>query len=59
MDNEEKLSITEMRKRKFAYQIGMDVSTDGKGAVADSYFKEYSAMKTLSRRRSMRNILLT
>jgi hypothetical protein len=38
----EKLSITEMRKRKFAYQIGMDVSTDGKGTLADSYFKEYS-----------------
>src|SRR5207249_3054098 len=34
--------ITEMRKRKFAYQIGMDVSTDGKGTLADSYFKEYS-----------------
>src|SRR5262249_8388642 len=42
MDQDENLSITEMRKRKFAYQIGMDVSTDGEGAVADSYFKEYS-----------------
>jgi hypothetical protein len=42
MDNDEKLSITEMRKRKFADQISMDVSTDGKGTLADSYFKEYS-----------------
>src|SRR5215467_4233198 len=35
-------SITEIRKRKFAYQIGKDVLTDGSGAVADSYFEEYS-----------------
>jgi SAM-dependent methyltransferase len=37
-----KLSITEMRKRKFAHQIGMDVSIDGSGVVADSYFREYA-----------------
>ena len=37
----ETLSITEMRKRKFAYQIGMCVSTDGK-AIADNYFDTYS-----------------
>ena len=35
-------SITEIRKKKFADQIGMDVSTDGSVAVADSYFEEYS-----------------
>ena len=29
------LSITEIRKRKFAHQIGMDVSTDGDGVVAE------------------------
>src|SRR4029453_1425736 len=27
---------------KFARQIGMDVSTDGAGAVADSFFKTYA-----------------
>src|SRR6516164_7967615 len=41
MDDDETLSITEMRKRKFAYQIGMCVSTDG-NAIADSYFDSYS-----------------
>jgi SAM-dependent methyltransferase len=43
MDNGNNRSITEMRKRKFAYQIGKDVLTDGNGAVADSYFEKYSA----------------
>jgi hypothetical protein len=43
MDNAKNLSLTEMRKRKFAHQIGKDVLTDGNGAVADSYFEEYSA----------------
>jgi hypothetical protein len=42
MDNGKNLTITEIRKRKFAYQIGMDVSTDKNGAVADSYFQDYS-----------------
>jgi hypothetical protein len=42
MDDGKSLSITEIRKRQFAYQIGMDVSTDRNGAVADSYFQEYS-----------------
>src|SRR3974390_262267 len=41
MDYVETVSITEMRKRKFAYQIGMCVSTDG-NAIADSYFDTYS-----------------
>jgi len=41
MDCDEISSITEMRKRRFAYQIGMCVSTDG-NAVADSYFDAYS-----------------
>ena len=39
MDNGKNLSITEIRKRQFAYQIGVDVSTDKNGAVADSYFQ--------------------
>ena len=43
MDNGKNLSITEIRKRKFAYQIGMDVSIDENGAVADCYFQKYSA----------------
>jgi hypothetical protein len=70
MDNDEKLSITEMRKRKFADQISMDVSTDGKGTLADSYFKEYSdnrsyedvfeaAFSANSRPPSAQNISLT
>jgi len=42
MGDVKKLSITEMRKRKFAHQIGMDVSIDGSGVVADSYFREYA-----------------
>jgi SAM-dependent methyltransferase len=42
MANGAKPGITELRKRKFADQIGMDVSTDGGTAVADSYFEEYS-----------------
>ena len=42
MDDDTNPSITEIRKRKFADQIGMDVSTDGSAAVADSYFEEYS-----------------
>jgi hypothetical protein len=43
LDNANNLNLTEMRKRKFAYQIGKDILTDGNGAVADSYFDEYSA----------------
>ena len=42
MADSKKPSITEMRKRKFADQVGMDVSTDARLAVADSYFEEYS-----------------
>jgi SAM-dependent methyltransferase len=42
MVDDKSLSLTEMRKRKFAYQIGLDVSTDGNGVVADNYFDEYS-----------------
>jgi SAM-dependent methyltransferase len=41
VDSDESLSITELRKRKFAYQIGMFVSTGG-NAIADSYFETYS-----------------
>jgi len=41
MDDDGSQSITEVRKRKFAYQIGKDV-TDRNGAVADSYFENYS-----------------
>jgi ubiquinone/menaquinone biosynthesis C-methylase UbiE len=41
MDQDETLSITELRKRKFADQIGLCVSTDG-NAIADSYFDTYS-----------------
>jgi SAM-dependent methyltransferase len=43
MGDDKNLSISEMRKRKFAHQIGMDVSTDG---VADSYFEWYSNNQT-------------
>jgi SAM-dependent methyltransferase len=42
MEDVEKLTITEMRKRKFAHQIGMDVSVDGDGVVADGFFERYS-----------------
>jgi SAM-dependent methyltransferase len=42
MGDAKKLTITEIRKRKFASQIGMDVSTDGSGVVADSFFDMYS-----------------
>jgi ubiquinone/menaquinone biosynthesis C-methylase UbiE len=42
MDDDKHLGITEIRKRKFAYQIGVDVSADGDGALADSYFEEYA-----------------
>jgi SAM-dependent methyltransferase len=42
MNKDNNLIITELRKRKFAYQIGEDVLTDGSGAVADSYFEKYS-----------------
>jgi SAM-dependent methyltransferase len=34
-------SITEIRKRKFAYQIGVDIPNET-GVVADGYFKRYS-----------------
>jgi len=43
MDDDKNLSITEIRKRKFANQIGMDVSTDG---LADSFFETYSDDQT-------------
>jgi SAM-dependent methyltransferase len=42
MGDVKKLSLTEMRKRKFAYQIGMDVPSDGDGVVAEGYFERYS-----------------
>lgn len=42
MGNVKKPSVTEMRKRKFAHQIGMDVSTDGNGVVAEGFFDRYS-----------------
>ena len=42
MYKDNNVSITEMRKHKFAYQIGKDVLADGNGAVADSYFEAYS-----------------
>jgi SAM-dependent methyltransferase len=42
MVGDKKLSLTEMRKRKFAHQIGLDVSTGDDGAVSDKYFDEYS-----------------
>jgi SAM-dependent methyltransferase len=42
MGDVKKLSITEMRKRKFADQIGMDVPIEGDGVLADSFFDEYS-----------------
>ena len=41
MDYDKSLSITEMRKRQFAHQIDMCVSTD-RNAIADSYFDNYS-----------------
>ena len=42
MDNDdETFNITEMRKQKFAYQIGACVRTDG-NTIADSYFDTYS-----------------
>src|SRR5438477_3993317 len=41
MRDVEKPSITEIRKRKFAHQIGVDVSISGDGPVADSYFQKY------------------
>jgi len=43
MDDDKNLSITEIRKRKFARQIGMDVSTDG---LTDSFFEKYSNNQT-------------
>ena len=39
MDDVKTPSITEMRKRKFAYQIG---GVHENGAVADSFFEKYS-----------------
>src|SRR6516225_9869298 len=42
MGNDKKLSITEMRKHKFADQIGRDVPVEGDGVVADSFFDTYS-----------------
>ena len=41
MDADETSSITAIRKRKFAHQIGMCVSPDG-NTIADSYFDTYS-----------------
>ena len=46
MGNDSHLSITEMRKRKFAYQIGKDILPAGNGAVADSYFETYSGNRS-------------
>jgi SAM-dependent methyltransferase len=46
MGNDRRLSITEMRKHKFAHQIGKDILTDGNGAVADSYFETYSGNRS-------------
>jgi SAM-dependent methyltransferase len=46
MVDDKNLSVTEMRKRKFAYQIGLDVSTNGDGVVSDKYFDEYSNHKS-------------
>jgi len=40
MENFKKQSITEMRKRKFANQIGVEIEEDG--VVAPSYFDRYS-----------------
>src|ERR1700712_659310 len=42
MPDVKKLNITEMRKIKFAHQIGMDVPADGGGGVADGYFERYT-----------------
>jgi SAM-dependent methyltransferase len=42
MGDVKKPSITEMRKLKFASQIGVDVSSDGNGVVADGFFDRYS-----------------
>jgi SAM-dependent methyltransferase len=42
MGDVKKLTITEMRKRKFANQIGMDISADGDGVVAEGFFERYS-----------------
>jgi len=41
MGDVKKLSITEIRKRKFANQIGRDVPLNGDGVVAESYFDRY------------------
>jgi len=46
MDDDKNLTITDIRKRKFAHQIGVDVSTDKNGAVADSFFEEYSGKQS-------------
>jgi hypothetical protein len=40
MPDAKKPSVTEMRKRKFADQVGMGVSADG--VLADSFFDSYS-----------------
>jgi SAM-dependent methyltransferase len=41
MDHDERLGITERRKRKFAHQIGMCAPTDD-NVIADGYFDTYS-----------------
>ncbi len=41
MRDVKKLSVTELRKRKFAYQIGSSNSVDVDRAVADEYFDRY------------------
>ena len=46
MGNDSHLSITAMRKHKFAYQIGKDILPEGNGAVADSYFEAYSGNRS-------------
>ena len=46
MVNDRRSGITEIRKHKFAYQIGKDILADGDGAVADSYFETYSGNRS-------------
>ena len=36
------LTLTEIRKAKFAHQIGKNVSNEGDGVLADGFFEKYS-----------------